>query len=151
MGKVFTNTPKIYKYFKDSRGVSESIFFTVNDSRLNHVHFQGHDVTSTRNMGVNCFNDSQTLIILSRRSNTKKVKTNIHICFAKNFQLFFIEMSVLRCRQYPGCQRLFMRSFQFPSLLCSDTPTPKHSSACGGKKFFSTWDMYAKTCMSFKN
>lgn len=77
----------------------------------------------------------------------KSKQTNIHICFAKNFQPFFIVMS----GQYPGCQRLFMHSLQFLSRLCSDTPTPKYSSICSQKKFSGTRDMYAKTCMSYKN
>ena len=36
---------------------------------------------------------------------------NVHICFAKHFQPFFI----LMFGQYPGCQRLFTHSFQFRS------------------------------------
>ena len=72
---------------------------------------------------------------------------NIHICFAKHFQPFFIVMF----GQYPGCQRLFTHSFQFRSRLCRDTPTPKYSSTCNEKKFSGTRDMYAKTCPSYTN
>ena len=89
LGKVFTNTPRIYKYFKDSTWVLVNQFFFLWMTQDLIILF-GHDVSGTRNMDLNCFNDSQTLIILSKRSNTKKVKTNKHShLFCKKFLAFF--------------------------------------------------------------
>ena len=89
LGKVFTNTPRIYKYFKDSTWVLVNQFFFLWMTQDLIILF-GHDVSGTRNMHLNCFNDSQTLIILSKRSNTKKVKTNKHShLFCKKFLAFF--------------------------------------------------------------
>ena len=95
LGKVFTNTPRIYKYFKDSTWVLVNQFFFLWMTQDLIILF-GHDVSGTRNMHLNCFNDSQTLIILSKRSNTKKVKTN------KHSHLFFQEISCLFSLQCLG-------------------------------------------------
>ena len=86
--------------FKDSRGVSESNFFSVNDSRLNHVHLGMMSVVQgTWVYKIICFNDSQTFIMLSKRSSTKKVKTNKH--------------SHLFCKKFPAIFHLTLYQAQF--------------------------------------